>query len=119
MKRLAPLGFWVMMVALPVPGAAAGCPPSVEPMGILLSQLPGLAVSPPTPGPTTSPRQQLEPSIGPAPAEPNPPEAPRKTCPPMKYVNCMPPVPEQSRSMCRPEYLRWMKEHCPGVEVVY
>jgi hypothetical protein len=37
----------------------------------------------------------------------------------MKYVNCMPPVPEQSRAMCRPEYLQWMKEHCPGAEVVY
>jgi hypothetical protein len=119
MVYLAFLVLGVMMVAFPTPGAAADCLPSMAPTGILLSQLPAPAGSPSVPGLSTSPMQQLEPPIGSAPAKPASPEAPRLTCPPTKYVNCMPPVPEQSRPMCRPEYLPWMKEHCPGAEVVY
>lgn len=38
-------------------------------------------------------------------------------CPRTRYINCMPPV--KDRAMCDPEYLRWVKEHCPDVEVVY
>jgi hypothetical protein len=31
----------------------------------------------------------------------------------------MPPVKEHNRTLCSPEYLKWMEEHCPGVKVVY
>jgi hypothetical protein len=110
---------WVMMVALSAPGAAADCLPAMAPTGILLSQLPTPAGSPSVPGLSTSPMQQVEPPIGPAPAKPAPSEARRFSCPSTKYVNCMPPVPEHLRPMCNPEYLQWMKEHCPGAEVVY
>jgi len=117
MRCTAVLVLWVMMVALPALGVAADCLPSMERTGILLGQLP--APSPSVPGLSTSPMQPLQPPIGPAPARPTPAEAPRSTCPPTKYVNCMPPVPEHLRPMCNPEYLQWMKEHCPGAEVVY
>jgi hypothetical protein len=40
-------------------------------------------------------------------------------CPRTKYIDCMPPVPEEKRLLCSPEYLKWIKEHCPDVEVVY
>jgi hypothetical protein len=118
-RRLVPVALWVTMAAFPDSGAVAECLPSEEPMSILLSQLPGPAVSPSPPAPATSPVLPVEPPINPAPAKPNPPEPPRNTCPSTTYVNCMPPVPAQSRTMCGPEYLQWMKEHCPGVEVVY
>jgi hypothetical protein len=119
MRCAALLVLWVMMVALLPLGVAADSLPSTEPPGILLSQLPTPTGSSSVPGLSTSPMQQLEPPIGPAPAKPAPSEARRFSCPSTRYVNCMPPVPEHLRPMCNPEYLRWMKEHCPGAEVVY
>jgi hypothetical protein len=49
----------------------------------------------------------------------DPPEKHRKNCPETRYVNCMPPVPEERRARCSREYIKWMKENCPGSEVVY
>jgi len=40
-------------------------------------------------------------------------------CPRTKYINCMPPIQGEARALCAPEYLKWVKAHCPGVEVVY
>ncbi len=48
-----------------------------------------------------------------------PAKQPRKTCPQTRYIDCMPPVKEESRKMCSKEYLDWIKKHCPDVEVVY
>jgi hypothetical protein len=42
-----------------------------------------------------------------------------KNCPPGKYVNCMPPLAGRAKTLCSPESLKWIKEHCPGLEVVY
>ncbi len=47
------------------------------------------------------------------------PKQPRKICPRSRYIDCMPPVKEESRKMCSKEYLDWIKKHCPDVEVVY
>ncbi len=44
---------------------------------------------------------------------------PRYACPSTRYVNCMPPLDKSDRGRCDPEYLRWVKSHCPAVEVVY
>ena len=119
MRRLVAVMLWMTMTAFPVSAAAAGFLPSQEPLGLLLCQLPAPADSPSPPSPTTPPVLPVEPPVGPAPGKPNPPYPPRNTCPSTRYVNCMPPVPPQSRTLCAPEYLQWMKEHCPGVEVVY
>lgn len=43
----------------------------------------------------------------------------RKECPRENYIDCMPLLSERSKSLCDPAYLRWVKEHCPDVEVVY
>jgi hypothetical protein len=59
------------------------------------------------------------PRRGPGPAVPESPEQRRMSCPSTAYVNCMPPVPKDRQAMCRPEYVRWIKEHCSGVKVVY
>ncbi len=50
---------------------------------------------------------------------PNAVNPPHKGCPKTSYINCMPPVPKESRSMCSEGYLQWAREHCPGVKVVY
>ncbi len=49
---------------------------------------------------------------------PPPTDGPR-SCPSTTYIDCMPPVKEHNRTLCSPEYLKWMEEHCPGVKVVY
>ncbi|OPY93444.1 MAG: hypothetical protein A4E73_00115 [Syntrophaceae bacterium PtaU1.Bin231] len=72
----------------------------------------------PAPAMTASPVLPVEPPAGPATPCKGIPE-PRKACPQTPYINCMPPVPEKNRSMCSREYLEWLKEHCPGVKVVY
>jgi hypothetical protein len=43
----------------------------------------------------------------------------RRKCPRTEYINCMPPVSGPAKAFCDPDYLRWVKEHCPGVKVVY
>jgi len=40
-------------------------------------------------------------------------------CPSTGYVNCMPPVEKSARDLCNPEYLKWAKDHCPGLTIVY
>jgi hypothetical protein len=40
-------------------------------------------------------------------------------CPRTKHIDCMPPVQEGRRILCSPEYLEWVRSHCPDVEVVY
>ena len=40
-------------------------------------------------------------------------------CPSAGYVNCMPPVERSARGLCDPEYLKWAKDHCPGLKIVY
>lgn len=47
------------------------------------------------------------------------PKQPGGTCPQVRYIDCMPPLAEQARQMCGKEYLEWIKEHCPEVEVVF
>ena len=42
-----------------------------------------------------------------------------KECPRAKYVDCMPPLAGRAKTLCSVESVRWIKEHCPGVEVVY
>ena len=42
-----------------------------------------------------------------------------KKCPQPGYLDCMPTVSGEDRSMCTPDYLQWIKEHCPDVNVVY
>jgi hypothetical protein len=51
--------------------------------------------------------------------EPGPPDADRKACPQTRYIDCMPSIGKKARPMCSPEYLRWLKENCPEVQVVY
>ena len=59
------------------------------------------------------------------PGPPNPPVPPPDArpvayeCPRTKYINCMPPIQGEARALCSPEYLEWVRVHCPGVEVVY
>lgn len=45
--------------------------------------------------------------------------APRTDCPQTKYINCMPPVPRERKELCSRECIEWIKEHCPGIEIVY
>jgi len=40
-------------------------------------------------------------------------------CPSKQYINCMPPIEKSRRDQCNPEFLQWVKGHCPGVKVVY
>ncbi|MBI5576324.1 MAG: hypothetical protein HY896_08165 [Deltaproteobacteria bacterium] len=40
-------------------------------------------------------------------------------CPKGKYLDCMPPLQGEKRNQCSPEYLDWIKNHCPDVRVVY
>jgi hypothetical protein len=55
----------------------------------------------------------------PATAEPGAPDADRRACPQTRYIDCMPTVDKPARPMCSPEYLHWLKENCPEVQVVY
>ena len=40
------------------------------------------------------------------------------TCPEVKHVDCMPPVPPERQHLCSPEYVKWLKENC-GIKVVW
>jgi len=59
-------------------------------------------------------RSEAPGTTGPYPAKP-----PNKACPQTTYIHCMPPVPKERRSMSSDENLKWVREHCPGIEVVY
>jgi hypothetical protein len=48
-----------------------------------------------------------------------PPGELRYTCPSSAYINCMPPVEKSARDQCNPEYLKWAKSHCHGLNIVY
>ncbi len=48
-----------------------------------------------------------------------PPEVPHYACPSTPRINCMPPVGKAAQRWCDPEYLKWAKVNCPGLEVVY
>jgi hypothetical protein len=48
-----------------------------------------------------------------------PPQDSHYTCPPSRYINCMPPLKEPDRKWCNSDYLKWAKENCVGIEVVY
>jgi hypothetical protein len=42
-----------------------------------------------------------------------------RTCPSTRYLDCMPRISGEARPMCSPEYVRWIKENCPGVTITY
>lgn len=48
-----------------------------------------------------------------------PPGEPRYICPSTEYINCMPPVEKSARGRCNPEYLKWVKDHCSGLKILY
>ena len=68
-------------------------------------------------GPSTAvmPQGRVLPETG----KTDPQERQKKTCSKTRYVNCMPPVPEARRAQCSRDYVEWLKENCPGAEVVY
>lgn len=41
----------------------------------------------------------------------------RPSCPKMNFINCMPPCQEKYRYMCG--HSDWIKEHCPGVHILW
>ena len=111
MRYRAPLALWMVVSLLFCLGRprARFMPPS---------RGPHRPVEPPAPAVSTSALPD-EPQIRPMPEESNIPEVPPRVCPATRYVNCMPPVPQERRSMCSSNYVKWIKEHCPGVEVTY
>jgi hypothetical protein len=46
-------------------------------------------------------------------------KAQRYVCPSTRYIDCMPPLKESNRRWCDPEYLRWARNNCPGLKIVY
>jgi hypothetical protein len=85
-------------------------PPATPPDAMPVKTDPKAPMPPePQPGPKPEP---ILPGV-------EPPEAQHYTCPPTRYINCMPPLKEPARKWCNPEYLQWAKSHCAGIEVVY
>ena len=42
-----------------------------------------------------------------------------RACPGIKLIDCMPAVGGQMKILCDPETVKWIKENCPDVLVVY
>jgi hypothetical protein len=42
-----------------------------------------------------------------------------RACPGIKLIDCMPAVNGQTKILCDPETIKWIKENCPDVLVVY
>jgi hypothetical protein len=41
------------------------------------------------------------------------------SCPEIKLIDCMPAVGGQNKVLCDPETIKWIRENCPDVLVVY
>jgi len=88
---------------------------------VLLPAVSSTSADEKTPSLTTSQVLPVDPPATPERevAAPETPKEPRRVCPDTRYLDCMPHVGESARPMCDPEYVKWIKEHCPGVTVVY
>jgi hypothetical protein len=42
-----------------------------------------------------------------------------RACPGIKLIDCMPAVSGRTKILCDPETVKWIKENCPDVLVVY
>lgn len=118
MRYLAIVALSMMIFTIPASCPAEDRSGALAPVGVAGGRSSGPSVSSVAPAVTTSPVLPVEPPTGPPTAGPGFPER-REACPSTAYINCMPPVPKERRSMCSPAYLHWIKEHCPGVKVVY